>query len=146
MKILKNTLLTLIFLLSLLVITVNAANVEYHISGTAALGEDVTLMITETDADMKNLSADKVKKVEVVTASEKDGSYSAVFKLFDVELDEAGNITNYALHSNLKDLDITDGTVKILGETGFTLNEGEFSVDSDGIVFVPLVDTFTSVI
>lgn len=140
MKKIRIALLLFVFVFN--TISASAVDVNYTISGTTVPGKEVSIMITENDADMTNLTPDKIKKLEVVTASPDDGSYSAQFKLKDAEIDANGNITNFKLHSNLDNLDITSGMVQVLGETGFSIGENQLSVDENGIVFVPLVETF----
>ena len=126
----------LILTLSMTFSAVFAENVTIKYSGTAKPGELISFMAAKKGTDFADLSADDLARVEVVRAAS-DGIYEASLKLADVEYDENGKISNYILNSNIKNLDINDGTID--GE--ITLSKNEISVDKNGIVFVPLVST-----
>lgn len=125
----------IIVLLMLFFETAYGDTITIKYSGTAEPNSQVSFMAVKNDADFDSLTSGDVAGVDIVNTAG-DGSYEAELVLKNAELDENRKITNYTLKSNIKDIDINDGEI-----VGTTVREIECSADSDGVLFVPLVET-----
>lgn len=114
-------------------ISVQADSVTLVYRGTANPGELISFLITDTDADYSNMTAENIIKTEVVEAGA-DGSFVWQTELSDAVLDENGLIINYKLKSNYPGFDINSGIatyrVTIPG-----------AIVYDDVVYVPIKKT-----